>query len=70
MTPSVGLAALIEKIESDPTLLESLQREKSADAFAAACARAAEALGLQVEAGEVFTLIQQRALVWQQRHIL
>ena len=70
MNPSDGLSAFIAKIEGDPALLESLRREKSDEAFVAACARAAENLGLHVDAGEVSALIQHRALVWLQRTIL
>ena len=70
MNPSAALAAFIARIEDDPELLESLQREKSPGGFAAACSRAGENLGLPVDAAEVSALIQERALVWLQRHVL
>lgn len=70
MNPSPDLAEFIGRIQDDPALLELLGREKSPDGFSAACADAGENLGLRVDAAEVSALIQQRALVWFQRHIL
>jgi hypothetical protein len=67
---SPSLAEFIELVARDDELRRILAGEARPEAFTEACARLAETRGLIVNADEVRALLRERAMVWQQRHIL
>ncbi len=70
MSPAPDLAAFIEVVADDPSLVRQLAGENSDAAFSEKCASLAGQRGLRVAAGDVLALLRERALLWHQRCIL